>query len=212
MIIFDCDGVLVDSERIVTRVEAALLGRWGWQVSEAELRLLLKGCAFPEVKRRIEARTPAPLPADWAYELAMATAVAFRAELRAVPGVCEVVAALHARGVPMCVASQSAPSRVQLSLTLCGLDGFFGAHVFTASQVARPKPAPDLFLHAARTLAADPAACTVIEDSPSGVSAAVAAGMRVLGYAGDEDAAALRAAGAHTFTRMSELWSILSLA
>jgi HAD superfamily hydrolase (TIGR01509 family) len=210
LVIFDCDGVLVDSEPIVNRVERELLASWGAELSEREVRALFKGRVFADVARLIEQRVPRPPPEDWIYVLAMETARAFRAQLREVPGVRAVIEQCRAGGVPVCVASQSSLPRVRLSLEVCGLDRLFGEHVFTASMVARPKPAPDLFLHAARTLAVPPSECAVVEDSPSGVAAAVAAGMRVLGYAADEDAGALRAAGAVTFTRMSELPALLS--
>jgi beta-phosphoglucomutase-like phosphatase (HAD superfamily) len=100
---------------------------------------------------------------------------------------------------------------VHLSLALCRLDQYFGAHVSTASMVARPKPAPDVYLHAAESLGAAPAACIVIEDSPSGVRAARAAGMTVYGYAADEDATALAQAGATVFRDMNELPALLGL-
>lgn len=210
MVIFDCDGVLVDSEPIVNRVERDLLAQWGWRLDEREVRRLFKGRVFGELARLIEHNVERPLPADWIYVLAMQTARAFRAHLREVPGVRAVIEQCLARRVPVCVASQSSLPRVLLSLELCDLDRYFGPHVFTASMVPRPKPSPDLFLHAARTLGVAPERCTVIEDSPSGVAAAVTAGMRVFGYAADEDAAGLRAAGAATFTRMSELPALLA--
>jgi HAD superfamily hydrolase (TIGR01509 family) len=205
LVIFDCDGVLVDSERIVNRVEVELLAGWGLSLDEAQVRALFKGRVFADIAALITANAPRPLPTNWAYELAMATAASFRRHLREVPGVRAVIEHVRGRGIPVCVASQSSPWRVQLSLELCGLDRLFGAHVYTASHVARPKPAPDLFLHAARELGVPPEASVVIEDSPSGVRAAVAAGMRVYGFAADEDEHALRAAGAETFTRMTEL-------
>jgi HAD superfamily hydrolase (TIGR01509 family) len=210
-VIFDCDGVLVDSEPLVNRIEAAWLSRWGWYLSGQEVRSLFKGRTFAEIATMIEANVPRPLPGDWIYELAMETALGFRRHLREVPGVRSVVASARNCGLPICVASQSALPRVQLSLEVCGLDLLFGTHVYTASMVARPKPAPDLFLHAAGMLGVEPSVCTVIEDSPSGVHAAVAAGMTVLGYAADEDGDALRAAGAVTFRHMSELPALLGL-
>jgi len=112
-------------------------------------------------------------------------------------------------GRSVCVASQSPSPRVRLSLGVCDLSRYFGGRVFTASQVARPKPAPDLFLYAAAQLGVAPERCTVIEDSPSGVRAAVAAGMRVFGYAADENAERLAAAGAATFYDMAELPSLI---
>jgi beta-phosphoglucomutase-like phosphatase (HAD superfamily) len=109
----------------------------------------------------------------------------------------------------MCVASQSSPARVALSLRVAALDGYFGPHVFTASMVERPKPAPDLFLFAARQMGVLPECCTVIEDSPVGVIGARAAGMQVCGYAADESAQALSEAGATVFYSMDELVGLL---
>jgi HAD superfamily hydrolase (TIGR01509 family) len=123
-----------------------------------------------------------------------------------------VVEALHVRAIPLCAASQSPLPRVLMSLELCELAQFFGTHVFTASMVPRPKPAPDLFLHAAHKLGVAPSECVVIEDSPSGVRAAVAAGMQVFGFADAEPAEGLHAAGARIFTRMEELSVLLGLA
>jgi beta-phosphoglucomutase-like phosphatase (HAD superfamily) len=208
-IIFDCDGVLVDSERLVCRIEAELLTAWGWPCTPQQHRDEFKGCSFPDMARSIEQRLAGRLPIDWMYVWAMETANLFRAELREVPGVRAVIEGCLEARRPMCVASQSPLPRVRLSLGVCDLSRYFGAHVFSASMVARPKPAPDLFLHAAAQLGVAPERCTVIEDSPSGVRAAVAAGMRVFGYAADENAERLAAAGARTFYDMAELPSLI---
>ncbi|MFO7180775.1 MAG: HAD family hydrolase [Pseudomonadota bacterium] len=211
LVIFDCDGVLVESERIVNRVEAEFLSSRGWPLDPQQARALFKGHTFAEVLRLSREHIPGGVADDWVYELGMATALALHRELAPVAGVTEVLETLRRASIPVCVASQSVPSRVRLSLRLCGLEGFFGKNVFSASMVARPKPAPDLFLHAAATLGVRPEACTVIEDSPTGVRAAVSAGMRVFGYAGDEDPEALAQAGAITFTHMAELPHLLGL-
>ena len=208
-IIFDCDGVLVDSERLVCRIEAELLTAWGWPCTPQQHRDEFKGCSFPDMARSIEQRLAGRLPGDWMYLWAMETANLFRAELREVPGVRPVIERLLAAGRPVCVASQSPLPRVRLSLAVCDLARYFGARVFSASLVARPKPAPDLFLYAAAQLGVAPERCTVIEDSASGVRAAVAAGMRVLGYAADENAERLTAAGAQIFYDMAELPSLI---
>jgi HAD superfamily hydrolase (TIGR01509 family) len=210
-VIFDCDGVLIDSERIVNQVEAEVLTRWGWPVSAPEVRALFKGRAFAELQAQIEQHLAGKLPSDWIYDWAMETAYAMQQRLREVPGVRALIEQLRAAGVPIAVASQSSLGRVHLSLALCRLDHYFGAHVSTASMVARPKPAPDVYLHAAASLGAAPTACSVIEDSPSGVRAARAAGMTVYGYAADEDATALAQAGATVFHHMSELPALLGL-
>lgn len=208
-IIFDCDGVLVDSERLVCRVESALLTGWGWPLTPEQARTEFKGRAFPDIAASIEERLRGKLPLDWMYLWAMETAALFQRELREVAGVRPVLDILSGAEVPMCVASQSPSPRVKLSLGLTDLARYFEGRVFTSSLVARPKPAPDLFLHAASALGASPERCVVIEDSPSGARAAISAGMRVLGYAADEDAARLEAEGAHVFHDMRELLELL---
>ncbi len=115
------------------------------------------------------------------------------------PGAAETVKRIRAAGVPVCVASQGKLEKTRLSLRLTGLDAFFPDEVlFSAHSVARGKPHPDLFLHAAATMVVEPSHCAVVEDTPSGVTAAVSAGMRALGYAADSDAVALRRAGPET--------------
>lgn len=208
-VIFDCDGVLVDSERLVCQVEARLLSEWGWPTTPEAARERFKGRAFPSIARSVEERLGDRLPEHWTYLWAMETASHFQSELAEVPGVRAVLEALVARGEPIGVASQSPLPRVTLSLGLCDLSRYFGDKVFTSSMVARPKPAPDLFLHVASALGASPSACTVIEDSPSGARAARAADMRVLGFAADSSAEALAAEGAEIFQNMSELSSLL---
>ncbi len=209
LVIFDCDGVLVDSEALVNRVEATFLSAKGWSLSPLETRALFKGKTTTDVIRAVRERTGAS--DDEFYDLAMRTAQTLVDELLPVPGIVDVLEHLHRRDVAMCVASQSPLARVLISLKVCGINSFFEGRVFTASMVARPKPAPDLFIHAAHTLGFQPERCVVVEDSPTGVCAAVSAGMRVLGYAADESPEHLRAAGATTFTRMSELPALLGV-
>ena len=209
LVIFDCDGVLVDSEPLANRVESELLSRLRRPVSEHEASALFKGKDVGGVVEAIERELGAKVAPDWVYEWAMATALRFVRELRAVPGVVDVLEGLARRGVAMCVASQSTPSRVALSLDQCRLGPYFGDRVYTASMVERPKPAPDLFLYAAGRHAADPSRCCVIEDSVIGVLAARAAQMNVCAYAADEDGERLAAAGGRVFHRMTELAELL---
>ncbi len=196
LIIFDCDGVLVDSERLVNRVESECLRDLGLPLSPQETRAMFMGKTTAQVLTVIESRMGAPVPAAWVHDWGLWTAAALVSELRAVDGVAEVLRALAARSIRRCVASQSPLARVQLSLQVTGLAPHFGLDVFTASMVPRPKPAPDLFLHAAARLGVEPARCVVIEDSPGGVAAAQAAGMEAIGYAADASAEALHTAGA----------------
>lgn len=212
LVIFDCDGVLVDSERIVSRIESRLFGQLGLAIEPEQARALFKGKTVAEVAAVIRRDLGHELKADWIYEWGMAIAHAFVRDLREVPGVRAVVEMLAAAGVPTCVASQSPLPRVLLSLAVTGLDRCFSNRIYTASMVARGKPAPDLFLYAAREMQVSPSACAVIEDSPSGVCAGRAAGMTVFGYAADEEAAVLAQSGASVFESMQQLPSLLGLA
>lgn len=211
LVIFDCDGVLVDSEPLVNSIEAELFTSLGVRLTPVEARAMFKGRTVEEVVAIVESRMGRRLSYEWVYDWGMATALGIVRELREVPGVREVVEALSLRKQAICVASQSPPARVALSLAVTGLDAFFGLRVYTASMVARPKPAPDLFLHAAQSCGARPHACAVVEDSPSGVAAAVAAGMAAFGFAAREDASHLAAAGATVFHSMPELLELLEL-
>jgi beta-phosphoglucomutase-like phosphatase (HAD superfamily) len=204
--------VLVDSERLVSRVESRLLTELGLALEPEATSALLKGKTIDQVLRAIEREHGQPLPPAWTYRMAMSVASAFVLELEPVAFVREVLERVRAAELPACVASQSMLPRVQLSLRVTGLDAFFGDHVFTASMVRAPKPAPDLFLHAAEQMAVPPSACAVIEDSPSGVQAALAAGMHAYGYAADETPERLAQAGAHVFGSMRELPALLGLA
>ena len=181
LVIFDCDGVLVDSEPIATRI---LLGT----LAEAGLDLD-PGIADDRFLGRSLASTVEILAADFGVRLDEAALhgmrarlyAAFRDELRPIPG---VAAALDAIARPICVASSSQPERIELSLRTTGLWDRFGGRVYSATMVDRGKPAPDLFLHAARAMGFAPDACLVVEDSPAGVQAALAGGMRVVGFVG----------------------------
>src|SRR3989442_1934750 len=183
LVIFDCDGVLVDSEPLVNGIEAELFTKLGVPMTPQEARLLFKGRTVGEIATFLEEKLGRGLSQKWVYEWGMATALGLVRGLRAVPGVRDIVEALSLRKHSICVASQSPPARVALSLMVAGLDGFFGSRIYTASMVSHPKPAPDQFLHAAHRCGARSRACAVIEDSPSGVVAAVAAGMVAFRFA-----------------------------
>jgi HAD superfamily hydrolase (TIGR01509 family) len=198
LIIFDCDGVLIDSEVIACRTDSACLAELGIALSADEIMDRYLGISSATMCADIERRQGCVLPAGFAETLRLRVATAFEAELAPMAG---VEAALAALPYPRCVASSSAPERLRHSLSLTGLLHWFEPHVFSATQVARGKPAPDLFLFAAAAMQAVPAMCVVIEDSVPGVQAAVAAGMRVIGFTGaghcrPGHAERLRAAGA----------------
>lgn len=206
LIIFDCDGVLVDSERISHEVMIAMLAERGVAMSFDDAVARFMGTSMPhalEVVRQLTGEAPESfLPA-----FRERTFAAFSAELQPVPGVPELLAALT---LPVCVASNGPREKMALTLGRTGLLPRFEGRLFSADDVARPKPAPDLFLLAAERLSARPQACIVIEDSPTGVAAARAAGMRVFGYAAMTPAQRLHDAGADAvFDTMAALPALL---
>ncbi len=197
LLIFDCDGVLVDSELLSCQADAACLAEIGIPLSAEDILGRYVGINLAGMLADLEQRF-GRLPPDLAETMHRRTLAAFDAELTAVAG---VAAALDAIAMPRCVASGSAPARIRHSLALTGLLHRFDPHIFSATQVARGKPAPDLFLFAAHRMDAAPGQCLVIEDSIPGVQAARAAGMRVWGFTGGSHcrpghADRLRAAGA----------------
>jgi HAD superfamily hydrolase (TIGR01509 family) len=181
LVIFDCDGVLIDSERIAVRIDALVLGRLGWELTDAEIVERFVGRSEAYMVSEIERAIGRSLEAGWDDEFVPLYREALEAELEPVDGIVE---ALDAISAPTCVASSSSHERLRFTLGLTGLLDRFDGRIFSATDVANGKPAPDLFLHAAATLGADPARCAVVEDSVYGVEAARAAGMRAFGYAG----------------------------
>ncbi|MFO1157524.1 MAG: HAD family phosphatase [Reyranellaceae bacterium] len=206
--IFDCDGVLVDSEPIANASFSAALRAQGidWSIEETMRRLIgrsLKSCV--EI---VEAEIGRKLPDDFVDKMQVATYGSFRdAPLRPIEGVKDAVLALQAAGIETCVASSGAVEKMRFTLGLTGLWDLFGGRVFSSSQVPRGKPFPDLFLHTALSLNVQPFDCVVIEDSVPGVQAARSAGMRVLAYAAAPyaDRAGLAAAGGRLFDDMTLL-------
>lgn len=180
-IIFDCDGVIADSETLSATVLIDLLAGLGIAVTAADVRRDYLGRSFPAVAESIRRRFERPLPADFEATYRARLLGRFDAELRPTRG---VVAVLDALRLPASVATSSSPPRVERTLRLLGLWDRFADRVFTASQVRHGKPAPDLFLLAARRMGHAPADTLVIEDSLPGIAAGLAAGMRVLHYAG----------------------------
>jgi HAD superfamily hydrolase (TIGR01509 family) len=212
LVIFDCDGVLVDSERISNEVLARMLSAEGLPKTLAEARRDYQGLLLGDILSSAEAELGRSLPGGWLGLYERTRAEAFRAELQPVPGAAEALTRVSDAGLAVCVASQGKLQKTRLSLQLTGLRHLFADRaLFSAHSVARGKPHPDLFLHAASTMGVDRAACVVVEDTPSGVAAAVAAGMRVFGYAADSDEAALRQAGAEILHAMVELPARLGL-
>ena len=181
LVIFDCDGVLVDSERIAVRVEAEFLAELGWPLSQAEIVERFMGRTTEYMDEAIEAQLGSRLPGDWSDQFQRRYREAFAAELVPVDGVLD---ALDQIAVPTCVASSGSHDKLRFTLGHTGLYERFEGRIFSGYEVANGKPAPDLFLHAAARMGAGPARCAVVEDSLYGVLAARAAGMRVFGYVG----------------------------
>jgi HAD superfamily hydrolase (TIGR01509 family) len=181
LVIFDCDGVLIDSERLAVKVDVLVLRELGWPVSEAEVIERFMGRSDRDTRAAIETQLGRTLPPGWQETVNARYEEAFAAELAPVAGVQE---ALDQITLPTCVASSGTHEHLRYTLRLTGLYERFAGRIFSAEDVASGKPAPDLFLHAAASMSARPAACVVVEDSPSGVEAARAAGMRVLAFAG----------------------------
>ena len=204
-VIFDCDGVLVDSEWLASRVEGELLRELGVELTVEQVHELFLGKTVSGVLDIVAARRGAPLPSEFTYNWAFATARTFVRELQPIPFVRGVVEQLRDAGHRLAVASQSPLARVRLSLEVTGLAEFFGDHLYVTTMVARPKPAPDVYLLAASRLGAAPGDCLVIEDSPAGAAAARAAGMQALGYAPGNTAEAMRARGVPVLRSMDEL-------
>lgn len=180
LLIFDCDGVLVDTEPLADTVLAKALGEAGLKMSAAEAHGAFVGLTMSDVVRLVGERHGVSLPADFLARFNARLASAFRHGVAPMPGIEEALERLPGA---KCVASNGEPEKMRLSLGLAGLLPAFEGRLFSASQVGRGKPAPDLFLYAARQMGARPGACLVIEDSLPGVEAALAAGMKVIGYA-----------------------------
>ena len=209
-IIFDCDGVLVDSEELASRVEAELARELGLNLTTDEAHDLFLGKTVDGVLELIAERSGRKLSAAFVYNWAFATAQTFMRELRPVPGVRAVVEEMRARGHPLAVASQSPLARVRFSLEVTGLADLFGKHMYVTSMVPRPKPAPDVYLLAASRLGLQPEDCVVVEDSPAGAAAALSAGMRAIGYAPGGTADAMRASGITVIRSMDELPELIA--
>ncbi|WP_244786502.1 HAD family hydrolase [Cupriavidus pauculus] len=210
-VIFDCDGVLVDSEPIVHRVLNRVLNELGIDITLEESMKWFLGRAVRDELGNIEARLGKPLPRNFLSEWFVRRDAALIEELEAVPHIRQAIEAIKARGLPVCVASGADRVKVKLQLKHTDLIGLFTdddarEHIFSATEVEHSKPAPDVYLLAARTMGVDPARCAVVEDSPTGATAGVAAGMTVFGYTARTDADALRAVGVQvTFDDMRDL-------
>jgi HAD superfamily hydrolase (TIGR01509 family) len=213
LIIFDCDGVLVDSELLSIDCMVSTLHELGIDINHERVFDKFLGVSAAGMLRTLENDYDRTLPEDFLISLQQRTLAAFRAKLQPVTGVSRLLQRLS---VPRCVASSSTPERIRLALEVTGLLNYLDPHIFSASMVRHGKPAPDLFLYAAAQMNAVAAACLVIEDSLSGVRAAKAAGMQVFGFTGGSHilsphyAGQLEQAGAdRLFDNMNDLPAML---
>ncbi len=208
LVIFDCDGVLVDSEPLANTSFSGALEAQGldWSVEETMRRLM--GRSLKSAVEICEAELGRKLPTDFLEKMQARTYQSFRdAPLQPIAGVRDAILAVQAAGADTCVASSGAPEKMRFTLGLTGLWDLFGGRIYSSSQVPRGKPFPDLFLYAAISMNVQPFDCVVVEDSVPGVQAARAAGMRVLAYAGAPyaDRDGLGAAGGFLFNDMKQL-------
>jgi HAD superfamily hydrolase (TIGR01509 family) len=205
-VIFDNDGVLVDSERLANTILAELLTEAGLPYTFDETVRDFMGGSMVSMRQQAEARLGAPLPADLEDRYHQRLFDGF-AQLQPVPGVREVLDRLDADGITYCLASSGTHRRIHTALTAVGFWDRFEGRIYSSEDVAHGKPAPDLFLHAASSMGVKPADCVVVEDSPLGVAAANAAGMKVFGFAAMTDPVKLSSADAifHQMTALPEL-------
>ena len=210
-ILFDCDGVLVDSEPITNGVLCAMLNEAGWAISPQDCMEIFIGKTVRSEAARIQAHTGKPLTDAWMAAFYKRRNVRLEAELQAIDGALDAVAAVHARlGGRIACASGADRYKVEMQLQKVGLAPYFAGRVFSGHEMPATKPAPDVYLAAAAALQVAPARCAVVEDTVTGVTAGVAAGATVFAYAPLDDGAALRAAGAqHVFRSMAQLPELL---
>ncbi|WP_330334205.1 HAD family hydrolase [Streptomyces sp. NBC_00536] len=203
LVIFDCDGVLVDSERIAQRLQVDLGAELGWPLTPDEVVERFIGRSKQSICEQIAQRLGAETADLWWEQLMLRHREAVDAGLEAVDGLPEALAGITEA---VCVASSGSHEKMRHTLGVTGLYERFAGHIFSSTEVSRGKPAPDLFLHAARRMGVDPAACVVVEDSRPGVQAARAAGMRSFGYVGGlTPAERLEGPGTIVFDDMREL-------
>lgn len=207
LIIFDCDGVLVDTERISNAVLSEDLADIGLVMDFEETVRAFKGWSEKDVLRIIEERLGKPVPSDFTIMSQDRSVTRFEEAPKVIPGIKEALDNIEA---PCCVASSGDHQKMRRTLGAAGLLHYFDGRIFSAVDVERGKPFPDLFLYAAKTLGAAPHRCLVVEDSVPGVEAGLAAGMTVLGYVDLSTPAELSGAGAITFEAMADLPSLIS--
>jgi HAD superfamily hydrolase (TIGR01509 family) len=210
LIIFDCDGVLVNSEPIGNRLIAEALTEAGLPMSADGAIYEFIGGKLTLIKIGAEEKLGRKLPDDWVERIYEKQFAEFHRSLEKIPGIDDVLDAIDAAGVLKCVGSNGPPNKMEVSLGVTGLYHRFQGRIFSADHVGVAKPAPDLYLYCAEKMGVDPARCVVVEDSPRGATAGVAAGMTVFGYGANSDVRKLRDVGcADVFTKMAALVGLL---
>jgi len=211
-VLFDCDGVLVDSEPIVNRVLRDMLAERGWALSEAECLRIFVGKMVKDERARIERETGQPLTEEWLAGFRARRNAALEQELRVVPGAYDAVRAVHERlDARIACASGADRHKVELQLHKVGLHDYFAGRIFSGHEMPRSKPHPDVYLAAAAALTAAPRRCAVVEDTLTGAAAGLAAGATVFAYVPHGDGDAFRRAGvAAVFADMAELPALLA--
>lgn len=213
LVLFDCDGVLVDTEVVSSRTLAEMLTERGVPTDEGALRIRMRGTSLDWIKAESAAQLGGAMPDGWMEEFIERRLVIYRQGVPQMPGAADAVRAVQAAGIPLAVASQGARAKMAVTLPASGMDAVLGdAPIFSGDDVVRGKPHPDLYLHAAATMGVEPHLAAVVEDSVPGVTSAVAAGMRVLGYAADEHPDRLAEAGAEVITDLRDVAARLGLA
>ena len=212
LVIFDCDGVLVDSEGPSNRVCAQEITALGWPMTTEESQARFIGYRLSDMPPVIEAKLGRPVPEGWVDQLRHKMIEVLSTEVEAMPGAHDALRATMALGLPYCIASNSSHEEMDVKFDRVGMTALVQGRTHSARDVRAGKPAPDLFLHAAATAGVPPTACLVIEDSVPGAQAARAAGMACIGLAPHGDDPALRAAGAVLIRSLGELPAILRAA
>jgi HAD superfamily hydrolase (TIGR01509 family) len=202
LVIFDCDGVLVDSELVSNQILVIMLAELGIRLTVKEAAAHFTGYSNEDCVQLIGQMLDRPAPETFLDDFLRRELAALAQSVRPIPGVMDVLPEI---AIPMCVASSGLPEKIATTLVVTGLLPFFGDRTFSTVMVAHPKPAPDIYLYAAERMGVAPGRSAVIEDSPVGVRAGVAAGMTVFGYAANTDATSLAAAGAQVFREMGDL-------
>jgi HAD superfamily hydrolase (TIGR01509 family) len=211
-VLFDCDGVLADTEALHNRILAEEITALGWAMTAEECEAHFIGLSWEGVIPHIQQRLgPDSVPADFIEGIVARVVRALREEVVPIPGVLDALAAIVAAGVPVAVASNSSRAELATKLRRLGLVETFRGRTFSVEDVDRPKPAPDMYRAAAAACGVDPHGCVVVEDSVTGSRAGRAAGCRVLGFAQATPAESLAAVGAETFDDMRRLPALLGL-